>query len=225
MQSDLSAKTYSDFSLIKRLRLVCLGLVIAVTTSSWIFAVDNDRLDRATTAESRDTSSVARPVDTASNAAGSLVNQKPIFKQVAVSGFLAGAFCIALLALLQRQVFGPLNEIKQCLRQISQGRLNVIAPRRGCREVRAVEDGVNALAADMQEILLHVWNRSEHALQMIDRVEEIYGKENEQQNIQFVKENVNTARKELEEMRTLAEAFVLFDVELKNGDAIAKSRS
>lgn len=225
MQSDPAAKTHPGFSLIKRLRLVCAGLVIAMAISSWILAADHQQFARAMTVEDRDTTAVTRPFDGASEAAIATEKHRSVFQQVAISGVLAGVFCIVLLVLLQRQVFGPLNEIERCLGEISRGRLNVIAPRHGCREVRVVEDGVNALAADLQEILLHVWNRSERALQVVERVEDIYGEEKEGRNFQLVKENVGAARKELEEMRALVEAFVLFDVELQNGDAIAKNRS
>jgi len=117
----------------------------------------------------------------------------------------------------------PLNELEKTTSDMADGRLDRLVKdteNAGC-SIGMIGENVNALAMNLQEVLLLVWNLSEHNLTILDQTIE-----NLENNDELPREQIGSRlgeiKAELEQMQEITRQFEYFDVTLHDKKALAK---
>jgi len=117
----------------------------------------------------------------------------------------------------------PLNELEKMTRDMADGRLDQLVQdtkNAGC-SIGMIGENVNSLAMNLQEVLLLVWNLSEHNLTTLDQTIE-----NLENDAALPREQIGSRlqeiKTELEQMREITRQFEFFDVTLHDKKALAK---
>ena len=124
-----------------------------------------------------------------------------------------------------RNIISPLNKLEKLTREMADGRLDLLVHgnSQASRSIGSIGDNVNSLAMNLQEILLLVWNHSEHNLGTIEKTLEILADSTKDPD--EIKTNLLMMKNELMQMQALAKQFELFDVSLEDKKALAKDDS
>ena len=83
---------------------------------------------------------------------------------------MAGALSMAAAYFYVRRLHRSLTTLQHAAGRIAAGSLDTDAAAGGVREVAAVGAALNEIAANQQEILLHVWNRAQHSMAVLDGI-------------------------------------------------------
>jgi methyl-accepting chemotaxis protein len=136
---------------------------------------------------------------------------------------LAGALIIFMFFFIGN-IITPLRELEKMTGAMADGRLDrLVANRRqtGCCSIAAIGENVNTMAMNLQEVLLLVWNFSEHNLTTIEHTLATLAGDDEISTARLQGE-LQTIQAELRQMQDLAKQFELFDVTLQGKKALAK---
>ncbi len=135
---------------------------------------------------------------------------------------LAGIL-ILFMVFFVRNIIQPLDKLEKFSRDMADGRLDRLvsdSENAGC-SIGAIGENVNSLAMNLQEVLLLVWNLSDHNLGIVEEtiktLEKPQGVSREQ-----ILERLELIRAELEQMQDLTSQFEFFDVTLRGKMALAK---
>lgn len=124
---------------------------------------------------------------------------------------------------LSIKVITPLHRLEELTRRMADGRLDLLVSdnKKTSCYVDTIGENVNSLAMNLQEILLLVWNLSEHN---IGTVEKTIGMVEDQDSASRdeIKANLEQMKKELQQMQMLTKQFELFDVTLEGKKPLAK---
>jgi hypothetical protein len=122
-----------------------------------------------------------------------------------------------------RNIIIPLGKLERMTRDMADGRLDRLVHddgKAGC-SIGIIGENVNSLAMNLQEVLLLVWNLSEHNLKTVDEaittLEKPEGISREE-----VVDRLQRLKAELEQMQGLTGQFEFFDVALRDRKAVAK---
>jgi methyl-accepting chemotaxis protein len=121
-----------------------------------------------------------------------------------------------------RKIILPLSKLEKMTREMADGRLDLIVQdnQNASCSIDTISENVNSLAMNLQEILLLIWNHSEHNLGALGKALETL--DDESGNPEDVKANLQEIKKELLQMQELTKQFELFDVTLEGNKALAK---
>lgn len=125
-----------------------------------------------------------------------------------------------------RNIIQPLGKLEKITRDMADGRLDrlVLDSKNTTCSIGAIGENVNCLAMNLQEVLLLVWNLSEHNLRTvadtIDNLEDDDGLSREQ-----IGARLRQIKAELKQMQDLTRQFEFFDVTLRDNMALAKDNA
>jgi methyl-accepting chemotaxis protein len=121
-----------------------------------------------------------------------------------------------------RKIILPLSKLEKMTREMADGRLDLIVQdnHNASCSIDTISENVNSLAMNLQEILLLIWNHSEHNLGALKKA--LKTLDDESGNPEDVKANLQGIKKELLQMQELTKQFELFDVTLEGNKALAK---
>jgi methyl-accepting chemotaxis protein len=130
---------------------------------------------------------------------------------------------VAFMFFFIRHIVRPLSELENMTREMADGRLDrlVANSRKAGGPIAAIGENVNTMAMNLQEVLLLVWNFSEHNLATVEKTLATLAAAGEIPREQLRGE-LQTIQSELQQMRDLAQQFELFDVTLQGKKALAK---
>ncbi len=136
---------------------------------------------------------------------------------VSIAGFL---LVMGVAAAFIRNVVLPLNEIARATKKITDGDLTVTVPVKTEDEIGEIGNRINDLSANLQEILLDVWNGSTHSMRLIDEIDNsIRCRECNCINCisPELRKELEFVRRHTEDMQAIVQAFDLYDVHLEDG--------
>lgn len=122
-----------------------------------------------------------------------------------------------------RNIIQPLAKLEKITRDMADGRLDrlVLDNEHTTGSIGAISENVNALAMNLQEVLLLVWNLSDHNLGTVEMTIEDLEKNDEEQ----ARAHLRQIKAELEQMQDLTRQFEFFDVTLRDNMALAKDNT
>jgi methyl-accepting chemotaxis protein len=128
---------------------------------------------------------------------------------------------IATMFVFIRNIVEPLDLIGKAAQKISNGRLDESVPIRNHDEIGKIGELINDLAANLQEVLLHVWNQTAADIAILD---DVYNELNTRHCDEIspeIKNRVKSVRQDIDNMQSMVKAFDLYDIRLNNGKVLA----
>lgn len=132
-------------------------------------------------------------------------------------GFLLTAVLLAATFLYTRKLLGPLEEIRLSVGHIARGRLDHNIAVEEKDDIGAIAACVNDIAANQQEILLHVWNQTGHSIDLIDRIAAGIVNAFPNDGLSRIKRDLSSVRDSMESLRALAGDVDYYQVNLRDG--------
>ncbi len=127
-----------------------------------------------------------------------------------------------------RNIINPLAKLEKITRQMADGRLDLLVQDQDSKNatcsIDTIGENVNSLAMNLQEVLLLVWNHSEHNLGTVDQALKVLEDDGEIPREQL-KASLQSLKAELQQMQNLPQQFELFDVTLQGKKALAKDET
>ena len=122
-----------------------------------------------------------------------------------------------------RNIIKPLNKLEKMTREMADGRLDLLVTdsKNASCSIDVIGENVNSLAMNLQEVLLLVWNHSEHNLTTVEQALKTLEGDNEIPREQ-IRASLQSLKAELQQMQNLPQQFELFDVTLQGKKALAK---
>ncbi len=128
---------------------------------------------------------------------------------------------IATMFVFIRNIVEPLDLIGKAAQKISDGRLDESVPIRNHDEIGKIGELINDLAANLQEVLLHVWNQTAADIAILD---DVYNELNTglcEEISPEIKGQVKSVRQDIDNMQNMVKAFDLYNIRLNNGKVLA----
>ena len=121
-----------------------------------------------------------------------------------------------------RKIILPLNKLEKMTREMADGRLDLIVQdnQNASCSIDTIGENVNSLAMNLQEILLLIWNHSEHNLGVLAKA--LKNLDDGSGTPEDIKTDLQEIKRELLQMQELPKQFELFDVTLQGNKALAK---
>lgn len=127
-----------------------------------------------------------------------------------------------------RNIINPLAKLEKITRQMADGRLDLLIQEHDSKNpscfIETIGENINSLAMNLQEVLLLVWNHSEHNLGTVDQALEVLAGDGEVPREQL-KASLQSLKTELQQMQNIPQQFELFDVTLQGKKALAKDET
>ncbi|MCK4840089.1 MAG: hypothetical protein KAS94_14890 [Desulfobulbaceae bacterium] len=127
-----------------------------------------------------------------------------------------------------RNIIKPLGKLEKTTRQMADGRLDLLVQDKDSKSascsIVSIGENVNSLAMNLQEVLLLVWNHTEHNLGTIDQALKVLEDDGEAPREQ-IRASLEALKAELQQMQHLPQQFELFDVTLQGKKALAKDEN
>jgi methyl-accepting chemotaxis protein len=144
---------------------------------------------------------------------------------VMAGGAVMLATVIAATICLHNHVVKPLKELRRTLSRMSQGHLEEPVPRSRLNQIGGIGDLVNDLAADLQEVLLHIWNHTSHDLSLLNRIAAGFGEDSRVNGISpEIRKDFDFVRRDIENMQAMVKAFHLYRVQIVNEKVVSEAR-
>ena len=128
---------------------------------------------------------------------------------------------IATMVVFTRNIVEPLDLIGKAAKKIAAGHLDETVPVRNQDEIGNIGELINDLAANMQEILLHVWNHTEDDIVLLDHICEEVNAGQDNGLSEKVKQKLAFVRQDIKDMQDMVKAFDYYNIRLDNGKVIA----
>ena len=139
------------------------------------------------------------------------------------AGLLIGAACLSAAFIYTRKLLDPLDDVQQTAARIAVGRLDQPARITGKDETAVLAELVNDIAANQQEILLHLWNQTGNSIQVIDRLQSAINSRFSNDGLAGMKKDLASIRSNMESLRALVNGVEFFQVTLSNNRVSASS--
>lgn len=97
----------------------------------------------------------------------------------------------------------------------------ISVPSASGNDIGEVGGVINDLAANLQEVLLHVWHHTTHSMALIDGINKNLMKLNRHGLPQAIAEDVEGVRQNIQEMQDLVRAFEYYDIQLEDDRILA----
>ncbi|MEN8135504.1 MAG: HAMP domain-containing protein [Thermodesulfobacteriota bacterium] len=125
-----------------------------------------------------------------------------------------------------RNIIQPLSKLQEMTREMADGRLDLLVQdsKTASCSIGTIGENVNSLAMNLQEVLLLVWNLSEHNLGTVDQTLKALEGDGKIPREQ-IRSDLQSLKAELQQMQNLTQQFELFDVTLDGKKALAKEET
>jgi methyl-accepting chemotaxis protein len=135
------------------------------------------------------------------------------------------AVLVLFMLFIRIKVIKPLHRLEKISRKMADGNFDMLVDNHKTSSyVDTIGENVNALAMNLQEILLLIWNHSEHNIATLDTTIDMLAKSSGDSSKE-IKTNLQNIKRELVQMQQLTNQFELFDVTFKNKKALAKDNT
>jgi methyl-accepting chemotaxis protein len=131
--------------------------------------------------------------------------------------FVIGGFGFLWVRLASRRLARPVRVLANALSRLSHGKLNETVTLDTADEFSQIANGINELAANLQELLLYIWKQTGVCLKKIEYLENSSSSENQYQLPSESLEQIKLLNKAVHDLREMAKAYVFYDVYL-DGD-------
>ena len=132
------------------------------------------------------------------------------------AGWMLGAASLAASFVYTRKLLAPLDEVRRTAARVACGRLDRPADVRREDETGTLAGLINDIAANQQEILLHLWNQTGNSLQAIERIHADIGRQFPNDGLARIKADLSSVRTNMENLRALTDGVAFFQVQLRN---------
>ena len=132
------------------------------------------------------------------------------------AGLLIGAVCLSAVFIYTRKLLAPLEDVQQTAARIAGGRLDQPAEVTGMDETAALAELINDIAANQQEILLHLWTQTGNSIQVLDRLQAGIDSRFSNDGLAGMKKDLASIRSNMEGLRALVNGVEFFQVKLSN---------
>lgn len=134
-------------------------------------------------------------------------------RELAMLAVLAGGLSIAGACWAVQRLRRALTQLQAAAGRIAEGHLDTDAAVGSVREIAAIGDTINAIAANQQEFMLHVWNQTHHSLNLLDG---ICRKLPEQGNGDL-KAGLQRLRRNIQSLHVLGEDAEFYGIRMEKG--------
>ncbi len=121
-----------------------------------------------------------------------------------------------------RNIVRPLDKMSVAAKRMADGHLDETVPTQAPYEICVVGELINDLAANLQEILLHVWNHAQHTMVLLDQISK---KTRSQSDTSLMPTEIvadfECVRQDIEKMQAMVEAFEFYNIKLEKGKVVA----
>jgi len=132
---------------------------------------------------------------------------------------------IATMIVFTRNIIEPLDLIGKAAKKIADGHLNETVPVRNQDEIGNIGELINDLAANLQEILLHVWNHTDDDIVLLDHICEEVNSSKDNGLSKKVKQELAFVRQDITDMQDMVKAFDYYNIRLDNGKVIGRDEA
>jgi len=137
------------------------------------------------------------------------------------AGLMIGIASLGATFVYSRKLLAPLDDLRLKAARVACGRLDQPAEIREEDETGALAELINDIAANQQEILLHLWNQTGSSIQVIDRLQASINGQFPNDGLAGIKADLASVRNHMENLRALADGVEFFQVQLTNGKIAA----
>ena len=214
-------KFFNISNLRKRL-LIYFALVVFVTFSvgaQLLYEVGSRRLNNQIAASVVDQLS-EHEKDRFDIAKVSDVLKKLQYRMILIMAIVMICVIVTMLV-FTRNIIEPLDLIGKAAKKIADGHLDETVPVRNQDEIGNIGELINDLAANLQEILLHVWNHTGDDIVLLDHICEEVNAGQDNGLSKKVKQELAFVRQDIEDMQNMVKAFDYYNIRLDNGRVIA----
>lgn len=117
------------------------------------------------------------------------------------------------------QINRPIHAIRRAVFRLAQGKLNETVTLESNDELGQIGSGINELAANLQELLLHIWKQTGLCISVLDHI-----KNDAKQLDRNTTDQLHELTAAIENLRDMAKAYVFYDVRLDGEQAVAINR-
>jgi methyl-accepting chemotaxis protein len=139
------------------------------------------------------------------------------------AALLIAAACLSAAFVYTRKLLAPLEDVRLTAARIAGGRLDQPAEITGKDETAALAELINDIAANQQEILLHLWNQTGNSIQVIDRLQAGITGRVPNDGLAGMKKDLASIRSNMENLRALVNGVEFFQVKLSKNKVSASS--
>jgi methyl-accepting chemotaxis protein len=132
---------------------------------------------------------------------------------------LAGG--VLALIYFHRNVIGPLDDMAVSAQRLIDGDLDVSVPKSNCREIDRIGESINDLSANIQEVLLLVWNFIHDSSIPLDRIIKDDTDEPLANDKNLLHKDLTLIRDKISAMEQLIASFDMYDVRIERDRAMA----
>ncbi len=130
---------------------------------------------------------------------------------------------IATMFVFIRNIVEPLDIMVKVTKKIAKGHLDQTIPIQNQDEIGQIGELINDLSANLQEILLHVWNHTGKDIELLNNISK---------ELQFKKEticpdvnkNIAIVAQDIEDMQNMVKAFDFYNIKLDSGKVVADTK-
>lgn len=141
----------------------------------------------------------------------------------------AGAAIVTLSGILwvrlaERRLTGPIRIIQKSIYRLSRGKLNETVTFTAADEFGQIGLHINELAANLQELLLHIWKQTGQCLDLLNEINAQESEKNPKTYSQLSAEDFRRLAEmtsALKDLREMAKAYVFYDVQLEGEQTLA----
>ncbi len=142
---------------------------------------------------------------------------KPVYFLVLVSLTLLLITLIGGMILFQRNIVRPLENIGESVWKMTEGHLDQPIHIQTRDEIAKVAEGINGLVINLQEVLLFVWNHTQHNFTILGRSQEQMDGHGDGSSVPtLVKKDIAQALKKNKELQEVVTTFDYFEVNLED---------
>ena len=136
-------------------------------------------------------------------------------------GLLVFAFMIGAVIVIRRRFVMPLADIQDALQRIATGKLDQKVSISGEGEIASMGAAVNDIAANQQEVLLHLWSQTKHSIDLIDRIADSVKVGMHNGDSTRVRADLNSVRSNMENLKGLTDGITYYNVRLEDNTVVA----
>lgn len=136
------------------------------------------------------------------------------FLVILLLGLLWQRFCV-------RRIHRPIRAIHRAVVRMAQGKLNETLSIDTVDELGRIGAGINELAANLQELLLFIWKQSGQCLATLNTIQRLLDESVGDDLEPDLRDSLAQLTSAIEDLRTMAKAYVFYDVRLDGDQAVA----
>ena len=199
-------------------RLLVLVLAIIATFTIYNLALLNRLggviVDTVNTVQMHVASKAEAPASTAGGVAARIGSfQKRELVLLVLLAAVAGTTAV----IFVHRLLEPLSDMRKTTRRIADGHLDQSVAIHGNDDIGAIGALINDMAANQQEVLLHMWNQTHHSLTLIERIGRGVTDAARNDGLGALKADLVAVKKSMESLQVLMDGVKLYKVRIDGG--------